>query len=229
MTVLYLVRHGQAGELTGHYDTLSDRGWRQSELLGEHMRACDRRFDEIWCGTLQRHRLTLDAFHQTYPLPHKAWHDPALDEIPFEALLAQYQAQFPEHAARHDAGADQSHAAFANTLRHAIDLWRGDLLDGLEPTWVDYKTPVTRWLEGRTLAATPGKHVLAISSAGTISLLLSAALQLDDSQMHLFNAQLRNTAVTALELNPTGPVRLALFNSVAHLDVHAQPALITSL
>ncbi|MEM6987368.1 MAG: phosphoglycerate mutase family protein, partial [Pseudomonadota bacterium] len=97
MTQLYLVRHGQAGDIGSQYDSLSKNGWHQVELLAQYMDACQLRFDEIWCGTLQRHRLTLDAFQFAYPQAHKAWHDPALDEIPFELLLAQFDKQHPEH------------------------------------------------------------------------------------------------------------------------------------
>ena len=48
MSVLYLIRHGQAGTRE-HYDTLSELGRAQARLLGEHLAAQGVRFDRAYC------------------------------------------------------------------------------------------------------------------------------------------------------------------------------------
>ena len=57
MSVLYLVRHGQAGTRE-NYDSLSDLGHAQARLLGEHFRAKGIRFAAAYSGSLARQRAT---------------------------------------------------------------------------------------------------------------------------------------------------------------------------
>ena len=57
MSVLYLIRHGQAG-LRHDYDTLSDLGRTQARLLGEHPAAQQVRLSAVYSGALKRQRET---------------------------------------------------------------------------------------------------------------------------------------------------------------------------
>ncbi len=59
MSVVYLVRHGQAGTRE-NYDSLSDLGRRQARRLGEHLAAQGVRFDAAWSGSLARQRATAE-------------------------------------------------------------------------------------------------------------------------------------------------------------------------
>jgi|GEM_PF-4376968 len=120
-------------------------------------------------------------------------------------------------------------AGFKALMEHAISAWQCDQLDGVEPVWSTYRSALANWLEGRRLAATDDGTLLAISSAGSISLLLAIALDLPDAAMSKFNSQLFNTAVSALHLTANGETRLLLYNSVAHLEDPVAPELITTL
>ncbi len=55
MSVLYLIRHGQAGTRE-NYDSLSELGRRQARLLGEHLRGIE--FAAAYSGSLARQRAT---------------------------------------------------------------------------------------------------------------------------------------------------------------------------
>ena len=57
MSVLYLVRHGQAGTRE-NYDSLSDLGRDQARLLGEHFAQQKIRFDTVYSGSLSRQQAT---------------------------------------------------------------------------------------------------------------------------------------------------------------------------
>ena len=61
MSVLYLIRHGQASFGSADYDELSTLGRRQARLLGDHFLKAGIRFDACWSGTLRRQRQTADA------------------------------------------------------------------------------------------------------------------------------------------------------------------------
>lgn len=229
MTTLFLVRHGQAGALDGQYDILSELGWTQAERLGNAWSKRGLALDEVWCGTLQRQKLTLDALSPAIRKAAPVWHDPALDELPFEQLATQFSTQYPDHSAASHWTKANDKAGFKALMEHAISAWQCDQLDGVEPVWSTYRSALANWLEGRRLAATDDGTLLAISSAGSISLLLAIALDLPDAAMSKFNSQLFNTAVSALHLTANGETRLLLYNSVAHLEDPVAPELITTL
>ncbi|MBM3814434.1 MAG: hypothetical protein FJW20_22650 [Acidimicrobiia bacterium] len=54
MSILYVIRHGQASFLSENYDRLSELGERQSRLLGEHWLSRGRRFDQVYYGPCER-------------------------------------------------------------------------------------------------------------------------------------------------------------------------------
>ena len=57
MSVLYLIRHGQAGT-RDDYDSLSEMGRVQARLLGEHFRAQGIQFAAAYSGSLARQKAT---------------------------------------------------------------------------------------------------------------------------------------------------------------------------
>ena len=56
MTVLYLIRHGQASFGAEDYDQLSELGRRQSVLLGTHLRQTQPPLDAIYAGSLRHQK-----------------------------------------------------------------------------------------------------------------------------------------------------------------------------
>ena len=63
MPYLYLVRHAQP-DFTGHYDSVTELGLRQSAWLGEHFSARGLRFARVISGSLERQKGTLEAILQ---------------------------------------------------------------------------------------------------------------------------------------------------------------------
>lgn len=67
---LILLRHGKAepakGEQEDHERPLADRGFRDSERMGEWLAAQGIRPDKILCSTSQRTRQTFDKFQEGY-------------------------------------------------------------------------------------------------------------------------------------------------------------------
>ena len=72
MSVIYLIRHGQASFGTDNYDQLSAVGREQSAILGSYFAALGEPIDRIYTGTLARQRVTAqliaDALGHT---PHR--------------------------------------------------------------------------------------------------------------------------------------------------------------
>ena len=61
MSLLLLVRHGQASWGAADYDNLSELGGEQSRLLGAHLAALGVQPSRAWVGGMKRHQQTAEA------------------------------------------------------------------------------------------------------------------------------------------------------------------------
>jgi len=99
MSEIYFVRHGQASFGSTNYDQLSDKGHRQSTLLGEHFQRRGIEFDHVLMGDMVRHRETAQGIARPLGLDEGTFEVfRELNEFDFHAILAAYTAQFPEQA-----------------------------------------------------------------------------------------------------------------------------------
>src|SRR5262245_5226693 len=80
MSLMYLVRHGQASFHGSDYDQLSALGVEQSRLLGVHWAELDLIFDQVYFGPLRRHRQTMEAVAAVYRERCLKWPEPV--ELP---------------------------------------------------------------------------------------------------------------------------------------------------
>ncbi len=76
MADIYCIRHGQASFATDNYDQLSEIGYRQGTLLGEHLVKAGVRFDYIYAGSLKRQIQTAQQVIEVYQS-----HDVAIPEL----------------------------------------------------------------------------------------------------------------------------------------------------
>ena len=67
MSDVWLIRHGQAGEVMGDYDRLSDLGFQQSRLAGEQWRHLAP-IHAVVSGDMRRHRETEETFRAAFGL-----------------------------------------------------------------------------------------------------------------------------------------------------------------
>src|SRR3954463_13985995 len=109
MSRLYMVRHGQAGTRQA-YDSLSDLGRRQAQLLGEYFAAQGIRFTAAYCGELLRQRQTAEEVRQAClaaaaPFPQievePCWNEFDLDHV-YTGLAPQLCAADPEFSREYE-------------------------------------------------------------------------------------------------------------------------------
>ena len=243
MTTLHLIRHGQASAGAANYDVLSPRGREQARHLGTWWRARGFALDAAFTGTLERQRHTADiALEAAGIAPPRRVHA-GLDEYDHRAVdlhvgdrlrgAGPGEGAPADGASGPDAGAPagaapvdpeaMTYADYATVMR----AWRdaGDLPGGVEP-WHDFAA--RGWDAMRELQAElpPGARVGYFTSGGVISTVLAAVLELDFE--HAIDAiwRIRNASVTTLDFDGESP-RLVEFNVVSHLEVHADPELVT--
>jgi broad specificity phosphatase PhoE len=80
MSVLTLVRHGQASFFQEDYDRLSPLGEQQARLLGEFWSRHELRFDEVYSGPRQRQRQTAELAGAAYRQAGLNWPEPVVLE-----------------------------------------------------------------------------------------------------------------------------------------------------
>ena len=73
MSKLLLFRHAQASFMKANYDQLSELGYQQSSVLGEHLVNKGVKFDKIYIGPLQRHLQTFEQVRIAYQNQGSSW------------------------------------------------------------------------------------------------------------------------------------------------------------
>ncbi|MBE0475202.1 histidine phosphatase family protein [Rhodoferax sp.] len=211
MSILYLVRHGQASFGTDNYDQLSDLGMRQSVRLGRHFASKGIHFDAVLSGTLKRHSQTLSGISEGLGLPLPAVQWPGLNEYDSDAVIA----------AVHPAPLDRS--ATPENYRHYFRLLRTGLLQWMlgntrpqnMPDWPTFGQQVVEVLDH--VRQSQAERVLLVSSGGPIACAIGHVLATPPEAMIELNMRLRNTAVSEFAFTPKRHALLT-YNTLPHLE-----------
>ena len=226
MSVLYLVRHGQAGTRE-NYDSLSDLGRVQARMLGEHFRAQGIQFNAAYSGSLARQRATAAEV-----LPDAAITvDPGWDEFDLSHV---YQELAPRLIAD-----DEQFRVEYEAMQRDIALSRGSHGAEVHRKWNDCdKKCVRAWVEGRyqysgeswagfvsrihsALGRVIGKahegNVAVFSSATPIGVSAAGTLEIGDGRAMWLAAVMFNTSFTTLRVHGE-EVRLFTLNAIPHLS-----------
>jgi broad specificity phosphatase PhoE len=232
VTALYLVRHGQASFGGTDYDRLSEVGQRQCALLGNWWKRTGVGLDAVATGSQRRHRQSAEACLQALGAAGIAPQtDPALDEYDHDEVLRRHRPDLGDAAAlqRFLAREKEPRRAFHRIFAAAVERWVGGAHDAdyREP-WPAFRARCADALQALALRAKgEGRAATAVfTSGGPITVACQVALGIPDARILDLNWSLLNAGVTQVRARSTG-LRLAHFNSVAHLDVACDASLIT--
>lgn len=225
MSLLVLMRHGQASFGAARYDALSELGQAQARSTGQWMRAQGVQPTAIVHGPRQRQAdtaallLAESGFNLTgeHTLPMQQ--DPQLDEFAEGEeifLAAQRFLGRPMHM-------DHSESA-----RPRLDVLRD--YDATCRAWAqgqvsiqgrlsldEFRGQLRQWLAEQTAAEQPpGQHTLVVTSAGSIAALVCEVMGLPNSSWYSLLRVIRNASLTEV-LYSKGQCSLLSFNGVNHL------------
>lgn len=220
MSVILLVRHGQASFGKRDYDALSDRGHEQARILGAALAARGVTPDLVVSGSMRRHRETVTGILEglgsdTVPEEDQGW-----DEFDFAHVM---QVHKPLYRSRTLMLADyartpaaQRRARFQAMFEEATERWTGGASDA------DYSETFTAFgarVDGalRRTAEREAGTVLVVSSGGPIGLVSSHLLAGDASLWATLNRVAVNTAVTKVIAGRSG-LTLSSYNEHTHLE-----------
>jgi broad specificity phosphatase PhoE len=238
LSLLTVVRHGQASFLAANYDQLSETGERQARLLGEHWLRAGARFHEVHTGPAERQIRTAEIAGAVLRAAGERWPEvvvhPELDEFPAEAVLRRFtpplaalHAEVAEGVAAFQAAADfaAKQRSFDRLLREVSRRWlAGEVSAPDIPSWQDFCHGVEAAVRRITDAAPKSAQVAVFTSGGPTAATARVALGLTYEATLDLTWSPRNASYSEFLFTP-GRFSLSTFNLTPHLA--ADPALLT--
>ncbi|MBA3479070.1 MAG: histidine phosphatase family protein [Lautropia sp.] len=224
MAELHLVRHAQAAFGTEDYDRLTQLGHQQAGWLGDYFRERGMLFDRVLCGSLRRHRETLEGIGRAGVSLAPAQIDSRLDEYDPQRLVTAHQAALQQErdkpaVAGPLADTEASRREHFRLLRDALTAWTLGRVDPeVHRTFRSFQEDA---YEAFKAACKPGdsavERVLVVSSGGPISSIVAHHLDMPPSSFVALNLQVRNSGFCEIRFSGRG-AHLISFNNVPHLD-----------
>jgi broad specificity phosphatase PhoE len=223
LSVLYLVRHGQAGTRE-NYDSLSPLGRQQARLLRDHFASQEIKFDAVYSGSLKRQRATAE---ETLP-GAQVTVDPGWDEFD----LAQVYSEYAPHLSADDIDFRREY----EEMQSALELSQGSHNDPVHRRWNDCDKKLVRaWVESRyDFSGESWPHFVArihaafdrvthhegnaivFTSATPIGVCAARTLNLEDGRAMWLASVLMNASFTTLRIR-ADEIRLFTLNNAPHL------------
>ena len=197
MAAIHFLRHGQASFGASDYDQLSELGYEQGRIVGAYYRE-HLTLDAIFCGSLQRHQATLEAFNQGFgrddlPLTQL----PELNEFDHQNVLECYRPQWRDKTVMRKEIAEAEHPwrYFQEIFVAAVTAWVKDEHEYSE-SWLSFQARVQKAFKTIREATPSGGRVLVVTSGGPIAVVCQQVLELSDGVALNLNHTLKNASVT---------------------------------
>jgi broad specificity phosphatase PhoE len=202
MSVVLLVRHGQASFGDSDYDRLSPLGLAQSRRLGEVLGPRLPGSFMMLTGTHRRHIETAQSFLSAPRI-----------EAPIRAV-----AGFDEFDHRELLGRAPSALDIDVLLAGAVARWTGGLFDAeYHEPWPTFRARCTAAVEDLTRTRGRASTTIVFTSAGPIAAICQRLLDLPDASVPRLMATLVNCGITKLVFGGSG-LRLSTLNDHSHFE-----------
>ena len=237
MSVLLLIRHGQARYLEPNYDRLSPLGEEQARRLGDYWQRHGAAFDAVYCGPRERHARSSEIAGGVLRAAGRHWPEPVVlaefDEYPAMEVLNAFLPvlrERHEHVhtlagafARADGGPERVQAA-DRLLREVSQRWvAGEVGSPEIESWDAFCARVGRGLDRVRRDAPKSTRVAVFTSGGPLAAAARLALGLTARATLDLTWSPRNTAWAEF-LFSGDRFSLQSFNCHPHLE---DPALWT--
>jgi len=231
MSMLTLVRHGQASFFAADYDRLSDLGEKQAVLLGEHWARLGLGFDEVYTGPRVRQRQTADWIGDGLRRAGLPWPDPVvlseLDEYDLEGMfkrlapeLARQRTEFAGLVESYQGS--RGHAEQVRSFQKMFEVLVLHWLESAEhhpqvESWPTFRDRVRGVLRGIMDRPGRGRRVALFTSGGFVGAATQLALGAPDRTALELSWRVRNGSLTEFVFT-RDRFTLDSFNGVPHLE-----------
>ena len=234
MSMIYMIRHGQASFGKEDYDRLSPLGKRQARILAQHLLDTGFQPDAVYSGTMARQTATAKEVLDLYRgANRKAPELQMLNGFNEYDTAAIVTALFPDMVKDDPSLNDElqkmyaSKDSFKRVFEAAMLRWVTGEFDTPEiESWEDLKARVAGSLRHIMENHGRGKTIAVFTSGGAISASLAHVLEISGERAIRLNWQLVNSSVSRFMYNEER-ITLAGFNTIAHLELAGDPSLIT--
>ena len=221
MSMLTVVRHGQARPFEKDSDRLSEIGELQAQALKQYWAQAGITFDEIWSGTLGRQQRTA-ALAVDGPVEVSAdWNEYDTEGVKYKLIpaLAERDDRFRElvEAFQKEGSGPERNRRFQKMFELAMLTWLegGVDLHGVEP-WPAFQYRVRRGLR-HIQEGPPNRRVVVFTSGGPIGLLVQTVLAAPDRSFLEVNWRVRNCSLTEFVFS-RDRISFDGFNAIPHLE-----------
>jgi broad specificity phosphatase PhoE len=225
MSIIYLLRHGQASFGKANYDVLSDVGAEQSSLLAQYFIKTGVTFDAIYSGSMDRQTRTAQIIMKEFAsngisLPGLNIM-PEFNEYDSKAIITALAPELiQEDLSLKNAFENifTNRKAFQKIFERSMLKWvsKEDAVEGIE-SWNSVKTRVSLAISKIASIQGSGKSILITASGGTISAAIEDVTGVSDETAQHLCWQIANTSVTTLIYNDER-ITMRSFNTWPHLD-----------
>ena len=227
MSVLLLVRHGQATFGLGTYDRLSEHGQQQARRLAEVLTERGVTVDRIIAGDLERQRETAEIIASTLGGGLTVQIDPGWNEYDHMPLIARVKPMYRKQwlMVADLARTGNPNRRLQEIIDQALEQWVGD--DSAEhppaneqgdgeatETFSQYRSRIDRAL---LTASEQSGTTLVVSSAGTITAAIAPLIGLPDTAWPGMHRVMVNTSMTKVVRGQRG-LSFISFNEHGHLE-----------
>lgn len=212
MSVLYLVRHGQASFGTDDYDRLSPLGMEQSRAAGQTLARLGVSPSYLVHGDMLRQRQTAEGIVSGLGSEKELHIDSGWNEFNASELL--------EALPHYDPRAKTDSRIFQGVLEEASARWAAGENNGdYEETFSAFTDRVDRSLDDAVGSLGSGEQKVVVSSSGAVVWTAARLLGGGFDQWLALNRVTVNSGITKIVKGSTG-VSLISFNDHSHLPLN---------
>jgi len=234
MSMIYMIRHGQASFGQEDYDRLSPLGRRQARILAQFLFRTGFLPDAVYSGTMLRQKETAEEFFSVYRAGGRTICEleqlSGFNEFDTGSIV---EAMFPSMSEEDPTLNDDlprmvsSRSSFKRVFEGAMLRWVTGRFDtpAIE-TWKELQARVGMSLTCIRERHGSGRSIAVFTSGGAIAASLACVLGIPGEHAMRLNWQVVNTSVTRYMYNEER-ITLAGFNSISHLELEGEPSLIT--
>lgn len=209
VSVIYLVRHGQASFGTDNYDRLSELGHQQAALVGTHLLGQGLSPDLVVTGGMLRQQQTAQGLLGSAGAEHQIATHRGWDEFDSSDLIGAYPEQDP--LAKTDT------RAFQRLLEKASARWASGEHDAdYKETFTAFTSRVEQALKQTAADLGKGGSAVVVSSSGAIAWTAAQLLGGGFDQWLALNRVTVNSGVTKIVSGSSG-ITLVSYNEHCHL------------
>ena len=222
MSILHLIRHGQASFGADDYDNLSPKGIEQSVALGEALSQQESKFDYVIVGPHRRHIQTFEGIKKGYKFADLP--DPFIDERFAENQLMEIAQHFIPQILNsnkttneifHEVPKEERHDKFLKLFHIVAKKWMNEELDLSEHNFEGFsvfRARIANTLKTIQDEMTDKPDIMVVTSGGAISGFYAEATNCSQEEIMKLNFGLKNVSISEFVVT-TERFTLKAFNS----------------